>query len=161
MKTFIKILTIALLVIEILAALAVCVGILFRSLNLSGARELNMLGFTMIALIYLLKAITPFYKRYISTSPVMNKQFTLLVRRLIYICMMLYALALVFITNAMEGFQQMMKIGFSAATGISFIVVILLIHKRERMEVFLAALIRMICLFFVHWIITTSTPMMQ
>jgi hypothetical protein len=150
MKTFIKVLDNFFLVIEILAGLAVAFGTSFKAMNLAGARELILLGFTTLALIFLLRGITPFYERYVSNSPSMNETLTLFVRRLLYISLMLYALALLFLGNSLNGVDQMMRIGIAAAVVAVVLVIILVALRSERKAVLMGGSIRMMCLLLVH-----------
>lgn len=158
MKTFIKALTVFLLVVEIVCFLAISFGILFKSLSLAGGSQLIVLGCTFVSLIYFIKAITPFYKKYISVSPVMSQTFPLIWRRLMYIALMIYGLFLHFLGNTMPGLDEMMKIALFAAIGTSVVTAALLLQKRERIEIFLEVCIRMTLFFLFHLIMTTAIP---
>lgn len=120
MKTLIKWLAIFFLIAEIFSAVGICLGILLKSQALTGAVEMLTLGFSLLAFIFLFRSVTPFYKRYVSTSPAVNENLPLVIRRLLYF---------------------------------SIIAAVLWVMKRERKEVLLEPMIRMVCLFIVHLIL--------
>ena len=147
MNTFVKWLTISFLVLEIISAVTICFGLLFKSMNLVGGAQLLLLGLTTIALIFFSKSVTPFYKRYTSTSDSGNEYLPLILRRLLYVSMTLYSLALVFLSNQLTGTEEMMIIGFSSLIVTSFITAVLLFIRRDRIEVFMDSIVRILCLF--------------
>jgi len=153
MKTFIKWLAIFFLIAEILSAVGICFGILLKSLALKGAVEMLTLGFSSLAFIFLFRSVTPFYKRYVSTSPAVNENFPLVIRRLLYFSMVLYSFALAFLSGQLTGTAEMMLLGLSFSTVTGIVAVVSWVMKNERREVLQEPMIRMVCLFIVHLIL--------
>lgn len=146
MKRFIKWLNILFTFIEVLSALLVAVGILLKYDHLAGASEAIFIGLTFIGLIFFLRVLTPFYRRYWDLSPVMSEKFPLIVRRLLYFAMWIFTFGLVFEINGFNGTREMNFLS-SWALGILFVIIfILIILRRQRFKVFLDALIRLVLL---------------
>ncbi len=156
MKAFIKWLAIIFTIVEILSSLLICSGIMFKLLELPGAQESFLVGLSFLAIIFLLRSLTPFYRRYYDTSPAMNEWFTLLFRRLLYFSMALYSFGLVFWSNDLPGTKEMtLVVSFSMV----FTVLangILLAFRKERLRVFSDVIIRLVVLFILHGMMILS-----
>lgn len=150
MKPFIKWLNILLTFMEIASVILTCFGVLFGQLDLPGHGESLLVGFTLLAITFLLRAITPFYKRNFDGSPILNDLISLALRRILYLALIIYALALSFLSNQLNGTQEMLIIAAFAVGLSSLASIILITIQKERMKIFRGVLIKLVVLIVLH-----------
>jgi hypothetical protein len=160
-KSIARVLGIILYIVEGICALAILVGLLFRSLNLAGASQLLMIGLFLIASVYVLFAITPYYKRYVNTDPIFTEKFTRIFRRVLYLVLAVLVTCDLFFANNLPGKEQMAIITIPLAVTFIIAAGILIALKSSRKLILTGVLIRMaifLALYFVVSLSKATTP---
>jgi hypothetical protein len=152
MNTFISLLPKILTWTEIASLIVTCIGVLLKILHYQGAPEMLMVGLLTLATTYFLFAYTVVtfkeekQRSFIDLLP-------MILRKVMFIGLSVYCVALMFTFLQLSGADQQMTIGLlviAIGTGISMI---LILGNRERMEILQTPLTRCVAALVFYFIL--------
>lgn len=159
MKTFTRIAVIIFYIIEVFSVLCAVTGFLFKSMQLEGADLLLILSFSMFACLYFLTAVTPYYKKHISSEAVYEQGPQLILRRLLYFMLGWLVFSDMFYALKLDGREFLGLIVLTIVAVLVLISIVLIVLKRERKLVLQWVLLRIVvflALYFKVWY--SATP---
>lgn len=100
--------------VHLIALLVSAIGLVFKYMNLSGSADILMIGFSVLAAVYFLSALTMVTVAQGSK----HSPYALILFKLLYIAAAVCIIGLLFFVLKMEGFKEMLMMG-SGALGVS------------------------------------------
>lgn len=162
MKTLARVLSIVLYLLEAISVLVILFSYLFKELQLEGDELLQIAGFYLIAGVYFLIALTPYYKKYTSTDAIFTQGKLLLFRRVFYFVLGWLVLTDLFYSLNLDGKELLALIFVPINISMLFLSLVRLAHKSEKRLVLQGIMIRsaiFLILFFVLWILKPTSSL--
>lgn len=132
MKTFAWVSFLTLCIVEVLSLLCLFSGLAFKTLHLEGDDLLIILSGILFAIVYLLTALVPYYKKITSAKLVFQQIPILVLRRLLYFILGWLVFVNLFYILDLDGKEMLRTLVLTPLLALIVIVVVAVFKDKER-----------------------------